>query len=454
MAATILTQNSNAPSIAELLFLLSESSKLVEYAQETPPRVRETLRDSVVRIIGIHTKHVSGAVRLENRPDHDHPTLLISSDDPAFLDHVNTAITLFQKVDRAGSDSDVVNAPRAELISYILRHSLSPHAVEYTKLRDKLQKDLNANQVEDTTRDPDGVGTKWLCDEVGAWCDGLTYALNVINNTPDAVPASNNTEEADRFWGWARARYGWLVRMENVYDHVSKDSELPDAVDLLRYLKHIVKAIVPPLMAVAVPNPEAKHSQLAWLHNLTTERLRNSQSSSEPMSIDINPGRLEKWLFALVYKPPLNARVSREVVGSLIGAESVREKWTSYVENASIHPEATQLIDVINTSLAHPGLPQTRRSVVARTSGRCLACAMCYEATRQVYGLEQKALYLFPTEGHTTPGSHGNSPCRMPPLPTAVEEKLKGMLAGKINALLRSAILARRRASIVLPARG
>ena len=220
-------------------------------------------------------------------------------------------------------------------------------------------------------------------------------------------------------------------------------------------MNHILKAIVFPLLAFA--NPENKRSNFAWLHNLIIQRLDNSvsQTPSELTSpnIDIDPERLEKWLFALVWKPPLNSRITREVVGSLIGAESPRAKWTSYLENASVHPEARQLINVINTSLAQPGLPQTRRSVVARTDARCHACAMCYEAARQVYGLEQRALYLFPTEGHTTPGSHGHSPCRMPPLPPAVEEKLKGMLAGKIKTLLRSAILARKRATIVPPVR-
>ena len=218
-------------------------------------------------------------------------------------------------------------------------------------------------------------------------------------------------------------------------------------------MNHILKAVVLPLRAFA--NPEIKRSNFAWLYNLTTQRLENSgsQTSSELASPDIDPERLEKWLFALVWKPPLNSRITRELVGSLIGAESAPDKWTSYLENASVHPEARQLINIINNSLAQPGLPQTRLSVVARTDGRCHACVMCYEATRQVYGLEQKDLYLFPTSGHTTPGSHGHSPCRMPPLPTAVEEKLKGMLAGKIKTLLRSAILARKRATIVPPVR-
>ena len=146
------SQNSYEPSVSELLFLLSESTKLGRYTGETPLRIRETLQDYVARIVGIHAKHVSGAVLLVNRPDHDHPTLLISSDDLAFLDHVNTAINLLRKVDHAGSDSDVVNTPRAELISYILRRSLAPYVVEYSKLRDKLQKDLNANRFEDKSR--------------------------------------------------------------------------------------------------------------------------------------------------------------------------------------------------------------------------------------------------------------------------------------------------------------
>ena len=235
--ATIPSQNSYEPSVAELLFLLSESTKLVRYPGETPLRIKETLLDSVARIVGLHAKHVSGAVRLDRRPKHD-PTLLVSSDDPAFFDHVNTVIALLQNLARAadsiGSDPDATNAARNELISYILHHSLGPHAAEYGQLRDMLQHDLDADLIKDTTRDPtEGSGTKWLREEAEVWCTGLTCALNVLNNAPDSdalkLPANTggsniHTEEVDRFWDWARRRYMWLPRMENVYDHVIKYS--------------------------------------------------------------------------------------------------------------------------------------------------------------------------------------------------------------------------------------
>ncbi|PIL26761.1 hypothetical protein GSI_11176 [Ganoderma sinense ZZ0214-1] len=444
------------PSVAELLFVLSESAKLVRYTNKGPQhRIREITEDSIVRILAIHTTPASGAVCLDIGPDRN-PTLLISSDDPAFLSHISVATPLIRSLASAAIafDSEAAHTAQCGLITYILQHSLGPHVADYNQLHNKLREDLEANMFKDVTMASEGSEVIWLRKEVEVWCDGLKVALDVIEKAPNKV-LPGDFEEVDMFWAWAKRQYAFLVRFKNAYAHVRKYSDqrprrlingrfghidLPSAVNLLRYMGHIIRAIVPPLMRLA--NPETDRSQFAWLTNLPTRKLETVQSSAlaDLSSIDIDPLGLKDWLSTLVRNPLRKHDSERKVVESVIPVESVGQRWASYVENSSVHPEVTQLIDMINTSLASnsdPNVPiqWVHRSLIACPDTCCHACALLCEAIKNAYGLTPRNLYISPIQGDIAIAQY-QSPCRIPALPEKVEEELKKLLSEKIKAIV------------------
>lgn len=226
MAATEV-QQPNTPSVTELLFVLSETIKVVGHTQAYRYfPTRDTLQKAIVRILGIHTKGVSGAVSLDNGPI---PTLLVAFDNPSFLSHVETAINILRTFASAAteSDTDALRAAQGELINYILRHSLGPHAVEYSQLRNRLQHDLDTGLVAEET--------PWPRAEAEIWCKGLTYALGVINKAPD-LPISDGFGDMDSFWCWTKQQYCRRRRQGDIYAHVAKYSGMfifcPSSVDV------------------------------------------------------------------------------------------------------------------------------------------------------------------------------------------------------------------------------
>ena len=213
-------------------------------------------------------------------------------------------------------------------------------------------------------------------------------------------------------------------------------------MDLLRYVDYIVRAIIPPIMEFT--DEELDPSSFAWLHNLTIKTLESPRNDSFKGGID--DAKLKKWLSTLVYNPLIDARVSREVLETIIGAETFHDKWTGYVDNAPVHPAVTPLIDVIGPRLEaaskkHGEDQPAHPSLVACAGTSCLACLLCYEAVRQTYDLPRGALHLFPTAcAETTP----HSPCRtVGRLAARVEEKFKILLSKEIKSRVTTAILER-----------
>ena len=230
--AAAAVQQPDTPGVAELLFVLSETIEVVGHKKANrPPPIRGTLQDALVGILGIYMKDFSGAVCLDYfEPT---PTLFVSSNDPSFLDHLKKSIALLREFASAAAESDphAIRLAQAELINYILRHALSPHAAEYIQLRDRLQLDIDTGLVAEVVENPkdrkDSKGPKGpkpptLRDEVEAWCTGLTCALTVIDKDTLTI---DTVGSVDKFLEWAKARYFRVGRIEEkAYAHVNKYS--------------------------------------------------------------------------------------------------------------------------------------------------------------------------------------------------------------------------------------
>nr|VWP00022.1 FAD-binding monooxygenase BOA2 (EC (Botcinic acid biosynthesis cluster A protein 2) [Ganoderma boninense] len=379
------------------------------------------------------------------------------------MHHITEVTSLIQRLISATicrRDSKAIHTAHCEVISYVLRHSLGPHAIEYNQLGNRLLKDIKDGIFNDAQRDS---YITMSSIEAEQWCEGFKLAQDVTQ-VSGSVLAGNDFKEVDAFWEWARKQHARLQRkFKPARQHVSQYSgkstfhesgihghlrprrltnqqlahaELPYAAGLLTHMRHVIAAIVPPLLSIQM-EPDAASTEFAWFPSLKIKTLEKSQSPAELGRFDIDPERIQQWLLSLVKSPIVNSSISEHTVQSLIPIDSIGQRWTSYVENSSVHHGARQLIHIINARLASPKpvnpVDRIHPSFVACTYTSCRACSLLCKAVRNAYSLQSRDLELLFTKGDTI-----FPPCRIPELPEEVEEELKALLSERIKALVLS----------------